>query len=232
MELTSPTQPKPAVAGASAAPTAAADNGAGRGNALSSDFETFLKMLTTQMRNQDPLNPVESADFAVQLATFSTVEQQVRTNDLLGGLGARIDALGLGQLSGWIGLEAEARVPVAFKGAPVTLTTKVDPQADAAQLVVTDGQGRIVQRQDIAPESGRLDWSGRDAAGVPLANGTYTIAVQSLAGGKTLAQNQVTVHSRITEARLESGKTEIVLANGQSLSANEVISLRQPPARS
>lgn len=230
MELTSPTQPKPGASGAASAPKATADAGAGSGNALSSDFETFLKMLTTQMRNQDPLNPIESADFAVQLATFSTVEQQVRTNDLLGGLGARIDTLGLGQLSGWIGLEAEARVPVAFKGEPVTLTTKVDPQADAAQLVVTDGQGRVVQRQDIAPESGRLDWTGRDAAGTPLANGTYNIAVQSLAKGETLAQHDVSVHSRITEARLASGETQIVLADGQSLSATEIISLRQPPA--
>ena len=50
-------------------------------SALSSDFETFLKMLTVQMENQDPLNPVDSADFAVQLATFSSVEQQVLTND-------------------------------------------------------------------------------------------------------------------------------------------------------
>lgn len=230
MELTSPTQPKPGASGAASAPKATADAGAGSGNALSSDFETFLKMLTTQMRNQDPLNPIESADFAVQLATFSTVEQQVRTNDLLGGLGARIDTLGLGQLSGWIGLEAEARVPVAFKGEPVTLTTKVDPQADAAQLVVSDGQGRIVQRQDIAPESGRLDWTGRDAAGTPLAHGTYNIAVQSLAKGETLAQHDVSVHSRITEARLASGETQIVLADGQSLSATEIISLRQPPA--
>lgn len=47
------------------------------------DFETFLKMLTTQIRNQDPLNPMEGSDFAVQLATFSGVEQQVQTNDLL-----------------------------------------------------------------------------------------------------------------------------------------------------
>lgn len=46
----------------------------------SSDFETFLKMLTTQIKNQDPLNPMEGTEFAVQLATFSGVEQQVMTN--------------------------------------------------------------------------------------------------------------------------------------------------------
>ena len=51
---------------------------------ISSDFNTFLRMLTVQMQNQDPLNPIDSADYAVQLATFSGVEQQVRTNQLAG----------------------------------------------------------------------------------------------------------------------------------------------------
>lgn len=46
-------------------------------------FEVFLKMLTTQIKNQDPLNPMENTEFAVQLATFTGVEQQVQTNLLL-----------------------------------------------------------------------------------------------------------------------------------------------------
>jgi flagellar basal-body rod modification protein FlgD len=81
---------------------------------LSSDFETFLKMLTTQMESQDPLNPMDSAEFATQLATFSSVEQQVMTNDLLTGLNDQIGALGMAQLSGWIGMEARAEMPVAY----------------------------------------------------------------------------------------------------------------------
>ena len=56
-------------------------------SALASDFDTFLRMLTTQMQNQDPLNPIDSTDYATQLATFSGVEQQVRTNSLLADLG-------------------------------------------------------------------------------------------------------------------------------------------------
>lgn len=224
-----PTAPRPATP-QSDSPQPAAPPGGGRDGsaALDADFETFLRMLTTQMRNQDPLNPVEASDFAVQLATFSTVEQQVRTNDLLAGLGTRIDTLGMGQVSGWIGLEAEARVPVAFRGEPVTLTTEVDPSADAAQLVVTDAQGRVVQRQDIAPSSGRLDWNGRNENGAALPHGTYNIAVQSNAKGETLAQTPVSVSSRITEARLDAGETRIVLANGQTLSATQIVSLRQP----
>ena len=62
---------------------------------ISSDFETFLRLLTTQMQNQDPLNPMESTEFASQLAQFSAVEQQVRSNELLVGLQAGLQTLGL-----------------------------------------------------------------------------------------------------------------------------------------
>ncbi|MEM9127629.1 MAG: flagellar hook capping FlgD N-terminal domain-containing protein, partial [Pseudomonadota bacterium] len=55
-------------------------------NALTSDFETFLLMLTAQARNQDPLEPLDSSQYASQLAQFSMVEQQVQTNDLLSSL--------------------------------------------------------------------------------------------------------------------------------------------------
>lgn len=75
-------------------------------DAINSDFETFLIMLTTQMQNQDPLNPIDSSDFAVQLATFSSVEQQVKTNDLLTSLGQQFELMGLSQLAGWVGMEA------------------------------------------------------------------------------------------------------------------------------
>ena len=70
---------------------------------ISSDFQTFLRMLTTQMQNQNPLEPIEASDFAVQLATFSGVEQQVRTNDLLSQLTSR---MGLSELANWVGREA------------------------------------------------------------------------------------------------------------------------------
>jgi flagellar basal-body rod modification protein FlgD len=71
--------------------------------AISSDFTTFLKMLTTQMQNQDPLNPIDSADYAVQLATFSGVEQSVKTNQLLESLGQQFGLLGMAQMAGWVG---------------------------------------------------------------------------------------------------------------------------------
>ena len=56
------------------------------------DFDTFLKMLTSQLKNQNPLNPMEGTEFAVQLATFSGVEQQAQTNKLLAQMVAQMNA--------------------------------------------------------------------------------------------------------------------------------------------
>lgn len=82
-----------------AAATSAPPAASGARGQISSDFQTFLKMLTAQIQNQDPLNPTPSDEFAVQLATFSSVEQQVRTNDLLVALGAQFGSMGMAQFA-------------------------------------------------------------------------------------------------------------------------------------
>lgn len=193
---------------------------------FSSDFETFLKMLTTQLRNQDPLNPIESSDFAVQLATFSTVEQQVLTNDLLTDLGARLGAQGLSQVSGWIGMEALSTGPVAFSGQPVSLIATVDSQADAAEIVATDARGIIVNRQAIPARSGPVVWSGLDSAGFPLASAEYTLTVHSLAGQETIARHSATFYRQISEAQFEAGETALILENGERIAPVQVLGLR------
>ncbi|MET4101453.1 flagellar basal-body rod modification protein FlgD [Roseovarius sp. MBR-78] len=217
---------------AATAPVALAAGGApgpGTTGALSSDFETFLKMLTTQMRNQDPLNPVESADFAVQLATFSSVEQQVRTNELLTGLGAQMATLGMGEFPGWIGLEAEVRAPVRFAGERVQIEAVVDPRADAAELVVSDATGAVVARSALPAESGPVLWAGRDAQGQTLPPGSYTLSVLSQSAGETIARHEAHMRSRVIETRLEGGEVRLGLGNGQSVTPAEVIGLRPPP---
>lgn len=198
-----------------------------RNNAISSDFETFIKMLTTQMENQDPLNPIESADFAVQLATFSSVEQQVKTNDLLTSLADRVGGLGVAQLSGWVGMTARAQVPVAFDGAPVTLAVESAPQANRAELVVRNEDGAVVLRQAALAESSTLDWAGIDDDGVPLPPGTYAVSLDSYNGDELLASNAVVVHDRIVEARNEGGQTILVMAGGQEIPSGDILGLRE-----
>src|SRR6056297_1970219 len=195
---------------------------------LSSDFETFLKMLTTQMENQDPLNPMDSTDFATQLATFSSVEQQVMTNDLLTDLNTQIGTLGMAQLSGWIGMDARAEMPIAFEGAPVTLTLQTSGLADSAQLVIRDANGALAQRLDVPPGGGEFVWTGLDAGGAPLPHGQYSATVESYSQGDVIETHPAEVHATITEARQNGAQTELVMAGGQTVSATEIVALRDP----
>ncbi len=223
MEITptTPTQnPNPA--------SAPAPQGAQAGNALSSDFQTFLTMLTTQLKNQDPLNPIESADFAVQLATFSSVEQQVKTNDLLTDLGSQFGSFGVAQLSGWIGLNARTHTPVVFDGTPVGFSIHVAPQADRAELVVRDTQGTELQRFAVPPVSGPIEWAGVDETGAPLPPGSYAISVESFTGNDLSETHPVEIQSRIVEARRENGQTVLILEGGQQVSADEILGLSEP----
>ena len=128
---------------AASAGTPPAGSGAPAASFSGGDFQTFLKMLTTQIKNQDPLNPMEGSDFAVQLATFSGVEQQVRTNDLLAQIAAH-SAGSLSAVSQWIGKEVRTTDPVAFDGSPLTLTIDHAPDADGVTLVTYDAAGTVV----------------------------------------------------------------------------------------
>ena len=220
MDIQTATQP-PSTASAATSTTQAKTT-------LNSDFETFIKMLTVQMENQDPLNPVDSADFAAQLATFSSVEQQVLTNQLLTGLGEQIGTLGVAQLSGWVGMEARAEIPVAFSGDPVTLTLRTDSLAESAQLVVRNSQGAEIQRLDVPPQDGDYLWTGRDDLGNPLSAGSYSITVESISQDAVIATTPVEVHGLIVEATTNQGVSSLVLDSGQTVAADQVLGLSAP----
>lgn len=195
---------------------------------LSSDFETFLRMLTAQLENQDPLNPLASTDFAVQLATFSNVEQSVRTNDLLAGLSAQMSLMGMGQLAGWVGMDARAEMPAYFSGAPIEVIPDPLAIADKAVFVVRNALGAEVQRSEIAVSTDKVIWDGRDSAGFALPEGLYTFDVESYSNDEIVDTSRAEVYARITEARNDNGQTKLVFPGGVTYAAQDVVSIRQP----
>jgi flagellar basal-body rod modification protein FlgD len=208
---------------------AAATRGSATGNAaatLSSDFETFLRMLTVQVENQDPLNPVDSNDYATQLATFSSVEQQVLTNDLLGGIADQMGLESLQQASSWIGMEALARAPVRFDGTPVTIRPVVSPEADRAVLVVRDGSNDIVGSVELDPNADTFVWDGTGPNGNPLPAGNYRFDVESYEKDTLIGSELSAAFNRIEEVRREGGAILLRLSDGTELAAGQIDGLR------
>ena len=195
---------------------------------ITSDFTTFLKMLTVQMQNQDPLNPIDSSDYAVQLATFSGVEQQVQTNQLLAEMTARFAQMGMTEMAGWIGQEARTNAPVAFDGSPVTLSPNPAVGATRAVIVVRDAQGSLISREEIPVNAAPYQWLGTDVAGDPLPNGNYSISLESLKGDAVIDSRPIEHYARVIEARGGAGGTVLVLEGGTEVAASAVTGLRLP----
>lgn len=190
------------------------------------DFETFLKMLTVQMQNQDPVNPIDSADYAVQLATFSGVEQAVRTNQLLESVLSQFDTLGMAQLAGWVGQEARSAAPVFMDGTPVTLSPSPSASADRAVIVVKDAQGRLVAREEIPATSAPYIWLGSDATGAVLPVGPYRLTLESYSGDNLLTETPIEHYAPVLEVRGGAGGARVVLPGGIEVLATDVTALR------
>lgn len=207
--------------------TAGAPTGATQpaGAFANSDFQTFLKMLTTQITNQDPLNPMEGSDFAVQLATFSGVEQQVRTNDLLSALAGQLSG-GLGRVADWIGKDVRTTAPVQFSGAPLTLSIAPAPDAQNVVLVAYDSRGRVVSREAIGTGAGDVDWVGRDAQGKTLPAGRYTFQLESWRGDDMIASSAVGAYSKVVGAEMTSRGVRLSLQGGATTMEEDVTALR------
>ncbi|WP_135450139.1 MULTISPECIES: flagellar hook capping FlgD N-terminal domain-containing protein [Tabrizicola] len=205
----------------------ASGNKPGQASGIASDFNTFLRMLTVQMQNQDPLNPIDSADYAVQLATFSGVEQQVRTNQLLSEMTTRFQQIGMAEMASWVGKEARTDAMVRFDGRPVTLSPNPAQGATRAVLEVRDAQGRLVAREEIPVTAEPYAWLGADAAGNPLPPGAYSLKLESLRGEEVIFTGPMEHYARVVEVRGTPAGTSLVLAGGSEVSANRVTALRE-----
>lgn len=207
--------------------TTAATSSATTSSVISSDFETFLQMMTTQARYQDPLEPMDSSEYASQLAQFSMVEQQVRTNELLAVLGGSLGTSNMATLSGWIGMDALTYSPAHFDGAPVTVSPNPLAAADEVYLVVYDENGTEVQRQSVPVSPDPIQWAGVQDDGTPFETGNYTFELENYTNGELMLAERSQTFGRITEARIENGNTVLVLEGGMAVLSTDVTGLRE-----
>jgi flagellar basal-body rod modification protein FlgD len=143
--------------GAAAASTSLADN-----------FDTFLHILTAQIQNQDPLEPLDSSEFTQQLVQFSGVEQQIRANQQLETLISATRSNAGAALSGYLGAEAELSSAGAhYRGQPVTWRYALPQDAAVASITVTDGKGKVVYAEAAERSAGSHDftWNGQLTGG-------------------------------------------------------------------
>lgn len=192
------------------------------------DFETFLTLLTAQLRNQDPLNPQESTEFVAQLAQFSAVEQQVRSNETLSSILAALGGTGAGALAPWLGREVEAPSALDYSGAPLEMKVNPAPGATGATLVVKTESGLTVARLPVDPTATTITWSGETGAAAPAQPGTYRFTLERVNGKDAVPPETPRGFSTVIEARAGETGVDLVLDNGDVVSADAVTAIREP----
>lgn len=198
---------------------------------LASNFETFLSLLTSQLKNQDPLSPVDSNQFTAQLTQMAGVEQQLLTNELLKSLVSAQGGGDLASAANYIGKDATAAwAATKFKDGEAEWSYEIASNASSVKLEVLDGSGKVVWSGD-APDktTGVHDftWDGDATTGADgQENQVYTLKVvaKDAAGGAIDAQ--VLTQGRITGVEMYDGQAYLTVGNS-ILPLSSVIALEE-----
>jgi flagellar basal-body rod modification protein FlgD len=175
-----------------AAITSATNNaakGATDNNTLAGNFQTFLTLLTTQLKNQNPLDPLDTNQFTSQLVQFAQVEQQIKQNSQLETLIAINKAAETTTALAYVGTTvAIDGKTAALKNQQATWTFNV-PKPVSTTVTIKNATGQTVYNGNFSMNAGMssFEWDGRDANGVQWPDGNYTISVTAKdANGQTV----------------------------------------------
>ncbi len=152
--------------------------------------DRFLKLLVTQLKNQDPLNPMQNAELTTQLAQMSTVEGVNKLNDSMTGLLTQTRATQALQGASLIGRQVLAEGKLLNLGAAGAAGgVNLAGTADSLKIDILNASGGVVRSLDLGAQPAgltRFAWDGQDAAGNALAQGAYGFKVSASAAGKSV----------------------------------------------
>lgn len=207
--------------------TQAQDSGA----ASASDFQSFLMLLTAQLRNQDPLSPLDSTQFVEQLASFSAVEQQIETNDLLEAMASNFTAAGLDGAVQWIGKEVEVESGAAnFQGEALRYRLPSGQGDHTAEIIVSDSSGNVVRRDGLSASDGLYIWDGKNDSGADQPHGAYRVEIAYYDEGDLVETKTPTAITTVSEARLIDGSVRLALENGALVDPEAISTVRNVAA--
>ena len=185
------------------------------------DKDAFLKLLTTQLQNQDPLNPTDSTEFTSQLAQFSSLEQLSNINETLSTLNLYQASINNAQAVGFIGKDIVANGnSIEMKsGQPVSCDYELPAAAKRVVVTIYDATGNFVrdyEKTALAAGKQSLTWDGKDRNGNTVADGAYTFEVQAV--DQKDAKLDVSTFSKgtVTGVTFEDGVTYLITGRNKT----------------
>lgn len=168
----------------------------GSGTSIANNFDQFLTLLTTQLRNQNPLDPLDTNQFTQQLVQFAGVEQQLKQNETLTALLAVSKATTGASAIGFVGQTVTADgAATQFKDGKAEWKLNAS-KGGAGTITIKDTKGNVVFTETKALTAGDQSyaWDGRTSTGSTAPEGEYVITVD----GKDVSGAAITVKTEIT----------------------------------
>jgi len=208
-------------------------DGASAASALSSKTvssadgeQRFLKLLVTQLNNQDPLNPLDNAELTSQLAQMSTVSGIEKLNTAFQSLLAQSGSSQVLQSASLIG--RSVLVPgnglALEQGAAVPFSVELPQGADSVKVTVTNAAGDTVRSFDLGglPQGVKtLSWDGKSDGGAQLADGAYTVNVAAYSGDSRVTATALT-YAGVASVSQGSNGVALDLGAGRKAALSEV----------
>jgi flagellar basal-body rod modification protein FlgD len=189
--------------------------------------QNFLKMLTVQLQNQDPLNPMDNAAMTSQLAALNQVDGINKLNTSVSALVAQMQSANFMNLSSTVGKTALAEgSQVYFAGRAVSMAAKLDAPAASLKAVIRDSDNQIVNQFDFGPTpSGMTDfiWDGGNDLGEQVASGFYTLELKATdEQGKTTSPTSY-VGSLVASIGQDGANMKVGLSDGRNILTTDIV---------
>ena len=197
---------------------------------IAENFDTFLNILTTQLKNQNPLDPLDTNQFTAQLVQFTGVEQQLKTNEFLESLLQTTQSSGKTDAVSYIGREITAAGTTAeLKNGGATWAFNAEAQVANATVTIKNANGRVVYTEagSLDKGPGNFLWTGKGSDGNTQPDGTYTIEIK----GTNLSGNTIKVSTStvgIVTAVDFSGAQPILTVGTSKILLSDVTNVRIP----
>lgn len=201
----------PTTSNTSTSTSSATDSAAAQ---LSGNFDTFLTLLTTQLQNQDPMNPMDSNQFTQELVQFSGVEQQINTNDNLKTLISLQQGNAGTAATGYLGKTITVtNGQASLQDGEADWSYALGSAAVATTLTVTNSSGQVVYSTSGATAEGQHDfsWNGKNASGTQLPDGAYTLSVTATDSSGAAVESAIASKGVVNEVNMTSGTPQLMV---------------------
>ncbi|MBX6324200.1 MAG: flagellar hook assembly protein FlgD [Rhodospirillaceae bacterium] len=195
---------------------------------LSDNFDNFLKLLTKQLQNQDPLAPMDANQFTQQLVQFTAVEQAIATNSKLDKLIEGQAASQAATALSYLGMQVTAKADqIGLTDGEARFDYTLAAPANSVAIVISDSRGKpvLAATGETAAGTHSFTWDGKDADGTTLPDGTYKLQVVALDADGKLIDTTATTGGKVTGVEIRDG--QIVLSVGDlEVPFDQVLSVR------